>query len=524
MRLSNFNSLFYIVLLLLISNDGCKNVSEATNPEENVSLKVKTNTNNDRSNQQEQTISSMAKQSDIKNTRKQNGLNEAKKESLPTSVASKSPTSKVTNVPKSSPSKKKESSSSSLASSTATSKAHDRVADSGTNQGNKALSPAPLVPASHTPKTHKNDSTSLRIAFCLTGQLARLELSSKISNIFIPNARVGHLPHVFVLLDHDLGDVKQTYWKYNYNKTVFGAYSRQDLKAFIDSSTDQAGVLHAVRSRVKLELPSRYRFTPTHGVIPVRDKEYSGHDGPKDNFESASSRFQNNMRWMNGLRDCVRWVMDTEQQQGWHYDLVVRLRDDTYALDKWMLDKSYMNSLTSSSSGSFKGINDHNFVVDRKWADVLFRGFTEDYYFNSTLEKVMWGNPENRILTMADSYAIPVKGKNICQQPLIPLRGLVNDSFWYLHPLYIRHFQSDCIRLDEHAVPRAGANSEGYEAQYEDNPKPTCCKESWYRLMDQRAVAALPPLHKRRQLPPGVGPPKKLHSDDDLYEPPEYRV
>ena len=131
---------------------------------------------------------------------------------------------------------------------------------------------------------------------------------------------------------------------------------------------------------------------------------------------------------MAGLRDCVRWVMETEFSQGWHYDVVVRLRDDTFALGPWVLDKSYLHALTSSSSGSFRGINDHNFVIDRRYADTLFRGLTEDYYFNSTLEKVMWGNPENRIRTLAEAYNIPIKAKHVCQQPLIPLRGLVNDT------------------------------------------------------------------------------------------------
>jgi hypothetical protein len=47
----------------------------------------------------------------------------------------------------------------------------------------------------------KNEESGLKIAFCLTGQLARLELRSKIYRIFIPNAKYGNIPHVFVYLD-----------------------------------------------------------------------------------------------------------------------------------------------------------------------------------------------------------------------------------------------------------------------------------------------------------------------------------
>jgi hypothetical protein len=39
-----------------------------------------------------------------------------------------------------------------------------------------------------------------KVAFCLTGQLARFEIISKIKNIFIPNAKIGTLIHNFILL------------------------------------------------------------------------------------------------------------------------------------------------------------------------------------------------------------------------------------------------------------------------------------------------------------------------------------
>jgi hypothetical protein len=32
------------------------------------------------------------------------------------------------------------------------------------------------------------------------------------------------------------------------------------------------------------------------------------------------------LHWMNGLRDCVKWMQATEYEQGFHYDLVVKLR------------------------------------------------------------------------------------------------------------------------------------------------------------------------------------------------------
>lgn len=45
---------------------------------------------------------------------------------------------------------------------------------------------------------------------------------------------------------------------------------------------------------------------------------------------------------MNGLRDCVKFVQNIEHLQRWHYSVVVRLRDDTYALAPWIINSNYL--------------------------------------------------------------------------------------------------------------------------------------------------------------------------------------
>ena len=82
------------------------------------------------------------------------------------------------------------------------------------------------------------------------------------------------------------------------------------------------------------------------------------------------------------------------------------------------------NPPTSADLGSYRGINDHNLVLDRKWADVLFRGLTEDYYFNKSNRHVMWGNPEHHIfqVTTADnnslnSHSTPFNTRTLAHMP-----------------------------------------------------------------------------------------------------------
>ena len=149
----------------------------------------------------------------------------------------------------------------------------------------------------------------VRIAFCISGQLARLEILSKIKNVIIKNAEVGHTTHVFIFLDDDVQNVKQTYWRFDYNSSLYGMYKPSDLKELIDASIKESKNHEKMKTFVRFEAPPRNVFEVFYNEsVPVSDKAYSGHDGPKDNFEPAVSRFQNNMRWMAGLRECARFV------------------------------------------------------------------------------------------------------------------------------------------------------------------------------------------------------------------------
>jgi hypothetical protein len=308
----------------------------------------------------------------------------------------------------------------------------------------------------------------LKIAICLTGQLARLELLSKLVNIIIPNVKLGHTVHLFILLDSDVEEVKQTFWRYDYSEAPFATYDAKKMQSYINRKVFDANLGNLFASRVRLESPSQNQFEVVADFVPVEDKTIAHQNtlvgANKDGIETAADRFQNNLRWMNGLRDCVKWMQATEQEQGFFYDLVVRLRDDTLAFAPWIFEASDLkNSLTSLSLGSYRGINDHNLVVDRKYADVLFRGLTEDYYFNKTNRMVLWGNPEHRIYQVATAYKVNIRTATICKQPLIPLRASHNKTHWLLHPAYTDKLKDACV--------------EGFEES-----KGCKCDRSWIEL------------------------------------------
>ena len=160
--------------------------------------------------------------------------------------------------------------------------------------------------------------------------------------------------------------------------------------------------------------------------IPVTDKA-----GPRDMFggdvEPASTRFQKNMAWLTAMRACLRLVQAYEVKEDMFFDIVVRLRDDSFALQPWLIDPViYRHRLVSLNLNTNFGINDHNFAIDGYWSDAVMRGVTEDYYFNSTLDIFSWVNPERRIYKVAASNGVPIAAVPFCHHPLVPLRGEVD--------------------------------------------------------------------------------------------------
>lgn len=164
-----------------------------------------------------------------------------------------------------------------------------------------------------TAETANANDKKMRIAFCLTGQLARLELLSKIKNIFVANVKAGHTVHLFMLLDNEK-EVKQTYWRYDYSGTPYINYNTKKMEEFIEKKVSPYKMGDNFLARVRLEPRSQVEFEVVDGFVPVDRKEVNcqhtvcGRGENTDGAEEASSRFQNNLSWMLGLRDCVKWM------------------------------------------------------------------------------------------------------------------------------------------------------------------------------------------------------------------------
>ena len=136
-----------------------------------------------------------------------------------------------------------------------------------------------------------------KIAFCLTGQLARLELLSKLAHIVVPNVKKGNTVHFFILLDNS-PIVKQTFWRYDYSETPYANYNVKKMEEMIAKKLTGVDLGTKFRARVRLEPPSQDLFEVIDGFVPVETKVIDwqqtreGKGINSEGKEEAAPRFQ----------------------------------------------------------------------------------------------------------------------------------------------------------------------------------------------------------------------------------------
>lgn len=232
-----------------------------------------------------------------------------------------------------------------------------------------------------SPPTKKNGEKPVRLAICLTGQLVRLELGSKLEYLLKTNLDQGISVDLYIMLDNELERVKGVK---NEERNILGEHTiYKDVRFRGDAL-----------SRVVENYMANYTSTE-HGINTAKFQVHTRLSPPsKERFldpqPNSSSytrqmqrRFQVHMHWMNGLRECMLWLDSNELNLNIRYDFVMRLRDDTYVMKPFKMDVArFKNHVVSTQFGGWGAVNDHNIFADRKYADVLFRGIVEEFYFS----------------------------------------------------------------------------------------------------------------------------------------------
>jgi len=242
----------------------------------------------------------------------------------------------------------------------------------------------PSLPAhltNHHVLVSSNSAPRKKVAFCVTGQLGRLELESKVKNIFLANAEEYSVTVVMSLGSgpprfNSQGDLwaPSPYSHFSPQQLVSAIHHLHDTYALNNNSNNKEGKTEEyVGKKFKVEVE----------VYDYRELE----DGTWDKWletnpslclsPDCSPFTAAHFGHYASVSRCMRTLEQVELQRGEKFDTVVRLREDTYALGEWKLTRDYDKTLTTLGLFSFGGLCDITYVVSREFASQLLHGLLD---------------------------------------------------------------------------------------------------------------------------------------------------
>lgn len=277
-----------------------------------------------------------------------------------------------------------------------------------------------------------------KLLFLITGQLSRLELESKIINVFEPqmeryDIEVLLFVKVFVMME----SMKLPRWPSPYE---LSNWENDHLKVWAINSIPEV-VTDSVRVEEVSELrdgnPFVFRkIVHMHVKSRTTGKTYPWHivlinnenDGivvlqpsfPNDNYNQWIMAQQDTFR---NFRKAMIYIEELELAQNRVFDVVFRLRDDTFAFSPFKVpfnfDRDSFGTPQCVLSSYPLGYSDHNFILGRNIASKVLRGMGEDYYFRI---KQMYPFVEAHLHEVID-YIKPAKIMRIpdCYWPFFPI-------------------------------------------------------------------------------------------------------
>ena len=132
------------------------------------------------------------------------------------------------------------------------------------------------------------------------------------------------------------------------------------------------------------------------------------------------------LQWSH-LRTCMFLVDAEELSKGTQLGLVLKLREDSFALQPWLIPSSWAQlGLTSLHCMQWGGVTDGVYAVGRRWAWTIMEGLATDWYISHyALEKAglpIPHNPESWIARLAKLKNVPVHTTSLCKLPFLSVR------------------------------------------------------------------------------------------------------
>ena len=288
-----------------------------------------------------------------------------------------------------------------------------------------------LVAATLSPRIHRRLTTGIFhsstniVAVCITGQVARLELVSKVSNLLQPNRDKGIRMHLFLVLD---------------SREVL--YSKEEFYHSVEKRDASAALEEALESLAGWPMHVRV-VNETNGP----NFEYITGDAehrfylPHVNDIDRTAMIRKHLKQFWGISECARMISAQERTTGRSYDVILRLRDNSIVLNPFVIP---MLTLRQNPGAYVKqccgwgGINDKVMLVSRAFMQSALHGWVDHFLLRSTLNLTHLSNPERVLHHALRMETVPIF------QVSADVLPIVDGRIHYLEGLCLVTESKDC--------------------------------------------------------------------------------
>jgi hypothetical protein len=234
---------------------------------------------------------------------------------------------------------------------------------------------------------HVGCSTGMRVAVCITGQLPRLELDSKLAHLVQPNLARNATVVIFVALQagepvyNNGASTSCPRTRYNSTRDVEAALGPHLGGLWIGKHDANVVAMSGfTRYRNDLKPAPGWWAQLSHSVFGTRLPN------PEESTGYTLGRRKAQLRQFLVWREAALLMEAYERRHGAHFDFVVRVRDNGLVVGP--LAVAPFTGYRAKACNSWNGVPDKFGLFDRPTAEVALRSVAEQLLVKPTLEQV----------------------------------------------------------------------------------------------------------------------------------------
>jgi hypothetical protein len=277
-----------------------------------------------------------------------------------------------------------------------------------------------------------DDSSKMRAGICITGQITRLELESKLKHLIKPNLK-SYAIDLVIIVDPE-------------SSSHVNIRDAKGEGAKIGNSALDAATIKKAASKLPLNKFSLVLYEQETAVNPDNLERYMASLNKEYMTRGErKKRALSHIRQWYTMKKCGEYFGALSKANG-KYDVLVRIRDDMNVLKPIHLEKlPYGHKMLSLDCQFWYGINDKIAVLDGMFLDQYFNGPITS--FNNTFDTVwttdtedgeeigIW-NPETWLLGTMLSLKVPLQQVSIEQLPVVPSKFRPNGDVCFLSKIF----------------------------------------------------------------------------------------